>query len=802
VSENSESLFFMLQKINAKKGEKKFTVIDVRGLRPLLKQVEIPNEMLKAMTDLSLHMDRFYNQKLIKAQEAVQGTQVPPDYFPAFSGSTRTQSKLDKLWKSAFLMRQLMDGVPFESLRLKMNSQDLVDLAPALLQGGPDRLMPNRGLRVHFYQALSNDAFPVVSSNSKNKRRTRLSLSVGEYDKNTQTFSYVSARTGERRYVKFDQRTGKLLTLNPEVKEELIFDLDMAGLDTSNPLVSRHQDISETLAKVHSGEIKSARRETTLSYETTGRLKELLSGAQSTAREATQQQLKEIDDAHGEFLAAVNSAVSSLKGKNLTWPTRKAYAKSEEFFLARSRRVENYLRAALKTNDKEKIENAAAVSVRESFYELKYRFLEADSNIKAILMAMINRKNVMLFGPPGSAKTLLTRTLLEAELKNLSEAQVAQTNSVLAETLLQQPEVAGTIWIKQFHPMSNEGDIVGRIDLKAVRDGKGYVYNRSGSLSSKEVLFALLDEFEKAPAGVKTSLLSLLNERQLMDGDQVVSSNLISVVIATNSTPGEFITGLGDFSTAFPIFDRIQTKAYSLNKLTTQSLEEFHRRIHLGVDTKLKTPLFVYPLTALAKSYRLDSSELKLLTKIHQSFVSEAVKRSEAERKMNQGDPSSFPDFYMNTRGESNRSAISAIIQEFPGAVVLNRVLSGSSPRAFRQGANRFDPTDLLAFAELYTSFNGIYRITYDYDKNGMIFYKVVEKDVGSVVDRIDGREKKTMEDLKFEMDEMAKVLNREINQFVENQKAVIRKTPELYPGLFATEAQRQTWSQKTSGGQ
>jgi MoxR-like ATPase len=793
-SENADSLFLMLEKIESKKGQNKFTVIDVRGLRPLMKQVKIPDQMLAAMTTLSLHMDRYYTDKLAKAQADVQGTQSAPDYFPPFSGSTRTQSKLLVLWKSSFLVRQMMAGVPFESLNLTMGPKDLVDLSPALLQGGPDTMVADKGVKVSFYQVNSNGAFSIPLSNSKNKKLSSLNLSRGEYNKDLQMLTYVSARTGQKRHVKFDIKSGKLLTLDPDVREEIGFSTENLLMDTDHPMYQKYGDLNKTLGQIHLGQLKSAKHDVPLNYKLTGRMNELLNGNESTLREASRKQLTTIDESHAEFLAASNTMMAQLKNTKMTLTTREAYDRSEQYYENRARRANALLSESIKRNDKEKIEDASAVSLRNAFDELKYRFLESESNVKALFSAMMNRTNVMLFGPPGSAKTLLTRTLLEAEVKNLNEAQLAATNSILSKALLENGKSDSPIWIKQFHPMSNEGDIVGRIDLKAIRDGKGYVYNRTGSLSSKDVLFALLDEFEKAPAGVKTSLLSLLNERQLLDGDEIIASNLIAVVIATNSTPGEFVTGLGDFSTAFPIFDRIQTKAYSLNKLTPDSLSEFHRRMNLGVDVKLKSPLFIYPLTELAKSYSLERQELKLLSQIHQSFLSETVKRSEAERKMHNAEPTSFPDFYMNTRGESNRSAISTILKEFKGTVLLNKILSGTSPRAIRQSGNRFDPTDLVALSELYLGFNGVYRITHDYNSEGMIFYKVVEKDMGSLMDRIDSREKKTLEDLKFEADEMVNVLNKNMSQFMKEQRSLIQANPTLYPGLFASTSQRQLW--------
>ncbi len=797
VSADPNDLFLMLEKIESSKGSKKFTIVDVRGLRPLMNKVKISDQLLSAMTDITTQMDRFNTDKLVKAQEEVKGTQQAAAFFPAFSGSSRTQSKVLKLWTSAFLIRQLMQGVPFESIRLNMSAKDLIDVAPAVLQGGPDSIIPEFGHKIHFVQSISNEGFVITGSNSKNKRRSNLQLSEGYYDPNTELFQYVSAKTGELRIVKYDIQTKKIVSNNPEVLEEIAFDRNFLLNDNLHPLTDKYIDLAKTLGQIQNQKIKSATKEIPMKFKMTGRLNKLLNGNEIAIRKSSELQLKDIAEAHDEFLDVVNVQIAQLKNVKHTYATKEAYARFESIFESRAARLKGMVTAALKRNDRQTIEDVAALTVKMSFDELSYRFLEAGSNIKSIYLSMLNRKNVMLFGPPGSAKTMLSRMILEAELKNLSEAQVSQSNSILADALLKNKISEDGIWVKQFHPMSNEGDVVGRVDLKAVRDGQGYTYNRTGSMSAKNVLFTLLDEFEKAPAGVKTALLSLLNERELLDGDEVVKSNIIAVVIATNATPGEFMTSLGDFSTAFPIFDRIQNKAYSINKLTLKSLSEFHRRMYLGFDMSLKSPLMIHPLNELAKQYKLEKHELRLLAEIHQSYISEVVKKSNIEREMHNSDPQAFPDYFMNSRGESNRSVISVLTQEFAGSVLLNKILTGIKPREIRAQGNTFDPTDLVAFSELYSSFNGFYKITHDYDANGMIYYKVVENDLGTVMDRIDNREKKTIEDMKFEADTMASVLNKKIAVFIADQKALISSNPSLYPRLFSNSTARTNWQQK-----
>lgn len=796
VSTGAMDAFLLIEKVERAKNENKFIVIDLRGLRPLLAQISIPQEVLKAMTDITLQLDRRYTEYLLRSQEEVQGTQLAPSFYPAFSGSTRSQSKVIKLWQSAFLVRQLLKGVPFDQIQLAMKPQDLIDLAPALLQGSPDIIVPKMGVRIPFVQALDREAFTILGSNSKNPQMQKYNLSVGYYDPRTQLFQYVSALTGEVHQVYFDRKNNKFETQNNVIKNEIILDPNDISILTTYERTQKYINLAATLERVHTQLAQNKKyqlKNPFPSYQLTGKMQDLID--KGALREAPKKQLEEIVYFHQEFLDLVNMQIQFLENKSLTPINSLSLTNELGVFKQEAKILKLQIDEALKTKKSElEVSELAARTVKQSFEELSFLFKGASSTIKAIFMSILNQKNLMLFGPPGSAKTMLSRIIFEKELEGISDLQIAKMNTLLVKQLLDAKVTSQSLWIKQFHPMSNEGDIVGRIDLAALKRGEGYTYNRSGTLSAKDVLFSLLDEFEKSPPAVRTSLLSILNERQLLDGDTVIQSGLIAVILATNQTPGEFIIGQGDFSTAFPIIDRIQVKAYSVNKLSASDLEEFHRRKYLKIPLVLQSPLMLHPLIQFTKSFKIKTFEKMLLTQIHQDFMTEAVKKSDAEREMHLADPQMWPDFYMNSRGESARSLISAHTEELPGAILLNRILDGKTITEIQEEGFHFELSDLEYFAQLYLTHNNMYSVKHSYNEQGLLIFRVVDGDLSSIMDRIDSREHKMFEYMKWEAEEMVQTLNKNVSEFLKNQMHAIQQHPELYPTAFASKENRIKW--------
>jgi hypothetical protein len=97
--------------------------------------------------------------------------------------------------------------------------------------------------------------------------------------------------------------------------------------------------------------------------------------------------------------------------------------------------------------------------------------------------------------------------------------------------------------------------------------------------------------------------------------------------------------------------------------------------------------------------------------------------------------------------------------------------------RPLREQGSSFDPVDLVALAELYTTFNGFFKITHAYDTTGnsTIYFKVEETDLSSIMDRLDTRQKRTIEDMKFEAETIVEILNKRFQAFLASRTHIFR---------------------------
>jgi MoxR-like ATPase len=139
---------------------------------------------------------------------------------------------------------------------------------------------------------------------------------------------------------------------------------------------------------------------------------------------------------------------------------------------------------------------------------LDQKFQEREVTTRLALLAVCARQHLLLLGPPGTAKTLLTRQVTDA--------------------------VQGRWFTTLLTKFSAPEDVFGPLSLPRLEQG---VYERltTGYLPSADVAF--LDEIYKANASILNALLSILNERVYFNGNQQVELALRSVIAASNEVP-------------------------------------------------------------------------------------------------------------------------------------------------------------------------------------------------------------------------------------------------------------------------
>lgn len=152
----------------------------------------------------------------------------------------------------------------------------------------------------------------------------------------------------------------------------------------------------------------------------------------------------------------------------------------------------------------------ATRSVRSLYMKLNSMFFKYTSEVTGILISTLSRENYLLIGPPGTAKTTLVYVL--SKLLNAK-------------------------WFyRQLTKFTDLEEILGPIDVAKLLEGK---VERIYANSIIESDFALLDEIFNASSAILNTLLSLLNERVVYDGDKVIPVKTWTVFGSSNRIPEE-----------------------------------------------------------------------------------------------------------------------------------------------------------------------------------------------------------------------------------------------------------------------
>ncbi len=148
--------------------------------------------------------------------------------------------------------------------------------------------------------------------------------------------------------------------------------------------------------------------------------------------------------------------------------------------------------------------------VSEVRKSLSTNFYKFNDEVNGALIAVLSKENYILIGPPGTAKTMLV-----AMMSRLLQAK----------------------WFYRLLTKFTElEEIIGPINVVELLRGK---VERIYTNTLVDSDLALLDEIFNASSAILNTLLTILNERVLYDGDRVVPVKTWTVFGASNRVPDE-----------------------------------------------------------------------------------------------------------------------------------------------------------------------------------------------------------------------------------------------------------------------
>ena len=178
-----------------------------------------------------------------------------------------------------------------------------------------------------------------------------------------------------------------------------------------------------------------------------------------------------------------------------------------------TRHVDDIHTATLKRNAYDPLEFTSSDSelrsrVMSSILDLQRGLLERETEVRLLILAALCGEHLLLLGPPGTAKSELSRRLSAA------------TGGKYFERLLTRFSVPEEL----FGPLSMKG-----------LENDEYVRKIDGYLPTAEVAF--IDEIFKANSAILNALLTILNERLFDNGNQRFGVPLLCLVGASNELP-------------------------------------------------------------------------------------------------------------------------------------------------------------------------------------------------------------------------------------------------------------------------
>lgn len=151
------------------------------------------------------------------------------------------------------------------------------------------------------------------------------------------------------------------------------------------------------------------------------------------------------------------------------------------------------------------------IRIKKLIDQISVGMHEREEIIPVALLGALTGQNTFLYGPPGTAKSLISRRIAKAF-----------DNPPYFEYLMNR--------------FSTPEEVFGPVSIKALKEDQ-YIRKTENYLPKAE--FAFLDEIWKSSPAILNSLLTLINEGIFKNGQELEKTPLKALIAASNETPEE-----------------------------------------------------------------------------------------------------------------------------------------------------------------------------------------------------------------------------------------------------------------------
>jgi MoxR-like ATPase len=741
-------------------------------LNHLISKVEIPEEVMSKIVEISRDFDGYVTQKSDETRKAVRYGKADAEYFPANQFSNRSMRRLVQVLSAAFISRQLMEGVPFNQISLQIKSKDLALLATSALYVGPTKIQ----LKHYPLSKVENESVTLnpVSAESKMGIVINLAAEYSPYDNrlvlkdiNNKTI-FILSISGEK------ADSLKMVFADPEFKD---YELDSESISKIFPLIKKVITDEKINLSMPQFEIDSAFVDALLQ--------------KGTIKSRTAKELESIKDDMQQFVDKLNQKLQ-IPAQNKVNPIKQIPARTTREI----RQFNREIRQLPESERTERLYDWMSYEIRA----LKQRFFELDYSIEAHLTGLLSDNHLYVFGPPGGAKTALAEVLLKSELRYIN----AKEKALFIQKVLQNKKADDNFlklvleklrtdspkefdrFLLQFHKLLPEGVLVGFPKIEAqLNDGIEQI-ETSTSLASEKFIFAILDEVDKANPQTVTALLSILNEREVFSGSRVIKTALRTAILTSNKMPSEFLESYNeDRSTGEAVMDRTPNKVYVSNKLSSeQSLTQFLMQLHKGISPNWKGLMAVSELKPILNKVEFPNEGMKiLLANIHAQFLKARIAKEEESMKKFKMDPREYPNYYVSASGSASDRTFIKLLDQLKARTLVHQLMNGV---AYKDLKTQVSMKEVSLFFE-GLAYWGPQKIEPYYNAEGVIQFKVNSSLIDQLLQSgaVDSRTRYHLEAMIEEAKDFVSITNSSVHDFISQFQVEIAKFPDLFPGLF-----------------